>query len=862
VANRDQRRSPLPVTLSAGERDFYLELRRLIDAAGLTCRALEAGTSAARSSSGESCHYSKSGWARWLNGQGQPPRKAISKLAEKLSGEQISASHLPGLWDNAFAPAAGLQPPPEAMQALPDQPRRNGDILPRTGRAAEPAVSQVGAAAEKLVSLVTRECAAELNDRVLQGWKPLVVGWRPYTGPNADLAAMRQVPPGHAADVGPLADYVRCGHRLVVLGPGGAGKTTLCALVMDELLANRQPEDRVPVLVPAASLATGEMVKSWLERTLAGRYPSLRDTRAYGARVTGDLVRQNRLLPVIDGLDDLKPGPRAHLLAAISRAFGRCEPLIVTCRHEEYDEAVQASGQVLPGAAVIELQPAAAEDVAGFLERGAAGRRAKNLRRVAAAIRSDPEGPVAEALSSPLMAGLVRSAHADRAEMPASLTGHSDQAAIENQVLGDLIQARFSSRASSETARPQQPWSAPDAERWLGFLATHLTRLRTYDLDWPRLRYALPAFTSPLRRAALAAALAAVAAGTVFGLSRGLSFGPSQGLLFGLGHGLDAALVVGAVYLLAPLSYPPEAASPAWLMRLQQLTRTPLRTAITIPAAYAMESGLRDGIGVGLAHGIATGIFHGLIAAALNWLVASILVGLAIRAGVLDLAEMPVYFSLRLPGRGADLARILATGLVWGAGLGLVVGYGVKILSNVLALEHPLWGLGVPAGAVIGTAFALVQWGRTPVASAPAASPVSILRADRSLVLVLAVPFLVILPALFGAGFALGSRSRLHDFIHFGLYGLGIGLTIWLAIALSHTWPQYLIATGWLAACGRLPWRLAAFLIEAHDLQILRQRGGAYQFRHASLQDHLARARAPVPSLRTPQSSTPSVYGS
>jgi len=78
-------------------------------------------------------------------------------------------------------------------------------------------------------------------------------------------------------------------------------------------------------------------------------------------------------------------------------------------------------------------------------------------------------------------------------------------------------------------------------------------------------------------------------------------------------------------------------------------------------------------------------------------------------------------------------------------------------------------------------------------------------------------------------------------FVSFGLYGLGIGLSIWLAVVLSHPWPQYLIAAGWLAARGRLPWRLAAFLAEANDLQVLRQRGAAYQFRHARLQDHLAR---------------------
>jgi hypothetical protein len=226
----------------------------------------------------------------------------------------------------------------------------------------------------------------------------------------------------------------------------------------------------------------------------------------------------------------------------------------------------------------------------------------------------------------------------------------------------------------------------------------------------------------------------------------------------------------------------------------------------------------------------------GLTAALLNWLVAAILVGLATRARLFDLAEQTVYFNLGLPGRGAEFARTVGKGAAWGAGLGVVVGVGIKILGHVLAFEDPLWELGVPAGAVIGAAFALVQWGRTPAASAPPVSPASTLRADRNLVLLLAVPFLLVIPAFFGAAFARG----LDGFVRFGLYGLSIGLTIWLAVVLSHSWPQYLIAAGWLAVRGQLPWGLAAFLSEASDLQVLRQRGGAYQFRHARLQDHLA----------------------
>ena len=94
MRNHSQRRPPLPVRLTSAERNFYAELRRLVDAAGLSFRALEESTSAARSDSCESSFYSKSQWGRWLNGQSLPPRKAVRKLAEKLAKEDIEAEHL------------------------------------------------------------------------------------------------------------------------------------------------------------------------------------------------------------------------------------------------------------------------------------------------------------------------------------------------------------------------------------------------------------------------------------------------------------------------------------------------------------------------------------------------------------------------------------------------------------------------------------------------------------------------------------------------------------------------------------------------------------------------------------------------
>jgi tetratricopeptide (TPR) repeat protein len=115
MGNHAQRR-PLPVRLTPAERDFYVELRRLVDAAGLSFRALEESTSAATSDSGKSSFYSKSQWGRWLNGQSRPSRKAVKRLAERLGEEDIEAEHLVELWGSAFVPT-GYPQAPEARAA-------------------------------------------------------------------------------------------------------------------------------------------------------------------------------------------------------------------------------------------------------------------------------------------------------------------------------------------------------------------------------------------------------------------------------------------------------------------------------------------------------------------------------------------------------------------------------------------------------------------------------------------------------------------------------------------------------------------------------------------------------------------------
>jgi len=105
MRKHDQQRSPLPTELTPAERDFFQELRRMVAAAGLSFRALEDSMSSPRSPAEQASFYSKSQWGRWLNGGGRPPRKAIRRLAERLTAEEIRAERLLELWDRAFVTA-------------------------------------------------------------------------------------------------------------------------------------------------------------------------------------------------------------------------------------------------------------------------------------------------------------------------------------------------------------------------------------------------------------------------------------------------------------------------------------------------------------------------------------------------------------------------------------------------------------------------------------------------------------------------------------------------------------------------------------------------------------------------------------
>lgn len=263
--NHDEQRSALPLQLTPTERDFYLELRHLVAAAGLSFRTLEESTSTPRSATEQPAFYSKSQWGRWLKGQSRPPRKAIRRLAERLATEEIQAEHLLDLWDKAFAPAKGTI-----------------DTTIRPRQLLMPALGFVGRAAE--------------------------------------LAALTALADQVASSAGPVV--------IVIEGTAGVGKTTLATHV-GHLVCDRFPDGQLHVnmhgFTQSGRVTTAADVLPGFLDALGVRAESVPASVADQAALYRSVLAGKRILLVIDNARDaeqvrsLMPGSSGCLVLVTSR---------------------------------------------------------------------------------------------------------------------------------------------------------------------------------------------------------------------------------------------------------------------------------------------------------------------------------------------------------------------------------------------------------------------------------------------------------------------------------------------------------------------------------------------------------------
>ncbi|MFK8847178.1 NACHT domain-containing protein [Streptomyces sp. Ac-502] len=257
-------------------------------------------------------------------------------------------------------------------------------------------------------------------------------------------------------------------RRLVVTGAAGSGKTVLALELMLALLEERGEDEPVPVRVSLAEWDTGVPVRE----LLVGR---LVDVYDWPAAMAEALVRHHRVLPVLDGLDEMDltrpdgtPSPDApRALAALDALNAYQEgrdagPLLLTCRAAHYDAL--APHTRLLDAARVHIDAVPARDAHAYL-LSRSGTPAR-WEPVLTALRDDPTGPLAAALSTPWRLCLAATVYA-RDSDPAELLRHTSPQALDEHLL-----ARFIPATGTLYAHPR--YDSARVHRWLARLARHL----------------------------------------------------------------------------------------------------------------------------------------------------------------------------------------------------------------------------------------------------------------------------------------------------------------------------------------------------------------------------------------------------
>lgn len=151
------------------------------------------------------------------------------------------------------------------------------------------------------------------------------------------------------------------------------------------------------------------------------------------SRQLGHLADSQWILPIIDGLDEIDASSYEAAIKRIREHSADRKPFIATSRTQEYVDATRQAGHTPAWAAVIELDPITALQVCSYLTQDSPD--TTWWAPVTDKLASDPAGPLARALSTPLMAWLAR------ATLTPSIGPHSPTP-LDLAGVASLIEAR------------------------------------------------------------------------------------------------------------------------------------------------------------------------------------------------------------------------------------------------------------------------------------------------------------------------------------------------------------------------------------------------------------------------------------
>jgi hypothetical protein len=770
--------------------------------------------------------------------------------------------------------------PPQAPAQTPDPGARTDDS-PTPGE-------------DRLAEIVLKEWTKEYNARkfhdtgyrlkvfweaepiLMSGWGKLVDEALSGTGAQKDVrpdewADDAQELKGSDHELAAALDRAPTGW-LVVLGEPGYGKSMLMLQLVIDLIKHRDPGTTVPVFVPMTTWdPEKDELGKWLEKQLPHDYPildvSVPTEQGSRSRIA-DLLARQKIVPILDGLDEMPPALRRQAVYRLNESFAspdRPLRLVVTCRTTEYSAIVNPPGEPwkpILGAAAIKLQPPDAAEVAEYLSRDG------NDDRWAGVVQELSDltvaSPLREALATPLYACLASAIYNPPRHLRGSApdpedlrTRFHDSASIQDHLLDEFIPSMYPDEweAEERRAREEERQVGPlPVERRLMFIASYLKGRKSTALEWWNLEGLAPRW--------LPATVVGVVSGIAVGVAAALGTHVGVGIGVGFGIGILIAEAIGLAIRYAWERWDKEGFNRRFARRRPGpgmaggiIGAVLGGFAAGVAGRYhighepSLFSGIPEALGIAIGAGATTDFLGGLIGALIGSFVAGYLaaVGLGLPAGIVN-------------GLGAGIAAALA-----------ITYLGRRIPS----IGPPVWErqIGIPAGLIVGLVTGLIAWREVGViggivvglliaaaASVPlgmrhsnqeldaSPSPGQALARDAAAFRLtalwagLATASVGFVGGAMTSIFEVGAKPHLTDIIRDGLgIGLSAGLVVGLCFGFYHAAsPDFRILNWWLACQGKVPLRFRHFLDDAHQKTVLRQAGASYEFRHVILRDRLA----------------------
>jgi RecA/RadA recombinase len=622
--------------------------------------------------------------------------------------------------------------------------------------------------------------------------------------------------------------------RVVVVGPAGSGKSGSAVLLVLDALEHRErvgDTERARVPVPVLFTAHGwdpttNSAGGWLSAQLVATYPVFQHRG--GQAEAAAVVAAGAVTLILDGLDEMDQALRPAALRALNDAPFR---VVVLTRDQEMVQASEAAW--LTGAAALGLHEVTSPAGADYLEKACNGPPPSGWSQLLTELREHPDSVLSHGLSTPLMLNLVRDTYQTGDDVSELLTCPTTDH-LKQHLIARAVPAAY-------TQRPGQPkprYSLTQATQALTFIARQMNHDGSRDLAWWQIPQWAPTtprlLISMLTTGLIGALLSALTVGLLWVLI-GLAAGGKHDT-----QGVSSPTWVATVQLLA-LGCGIGLPFGAWSARGN---RTPKLVknwrAINTPLV------LTTGLIYGLAAGSVVWFADLLVAPLASFLARGLAFGLVtIRVGVFAKSEKSPQNprARQLNDRVVVLTAGIAVGLI---------GFWFWFMGTD-DTEPAIEGI-----AIYGFAVGLMYWS---VRKFPARLAVSVVeragylqspseswRDDRSVGFIVGIVVGLATGLGYGTAWLLIGLFLLHErfatlqIANKFAVSLGAGIVIWLLcwITFPSTWPTRL---SWrqLQYSRHVPAvRLMHFLEDARTRGILRTVGTVYQFRHATLQDHLA----------------------